>query len=97
MVVLGITDTCYVAARNGYLHILQYAHDHGCPWDKSTCNAAAWKGHIPTLKYLHENGCPRDDGIYAIMLLFMVMHMSFIGLWIPFVLNPRGIRVMTFI
>ena len=51
-------DPCYYAASNGHLECLRYAHEHGCPWDRSTCSWAASNGHLECLRYAHENGCP---------------------------------------
>ena len=52
---------CEQMARKGNLELLKYAHENGCPWDRSTCSSAAQNGHLECLKYLHENGCPWDD------------------------------------
>jgi hypothetical protein len=56
---------CCLAARNGHLHILQYAHANGCPWDKRTCQFAAANGHLHILQYAHINGCPWDASACA--------------------------------
>jgi hypothetical protein len=50
------------AADGGRLEVLQYAHDHGCPWDTMTCYYAAAGGHLEVLRYAHEHGCPWDLG-----------------------------------
>ena len=34
-------STCDLAAKNGNLKCLKYAHENGCPWDKYTCAYAA--------------------------------------------------------
>ena len=39
--VLGTRGHARLAAENGQLEILKYAHEHGCPWDKATCRLAA--------------------------------------------------------
>lgn len=52
------TKTCKLAAENGHLNCLKYAHENGCPWDSYTCSNAAENGHLDCLKYAHENGCP---------------------------------------
>ena len=28
---------CNLAAKNGHLECLKYAHENGCPWDEDTC------------------------------------------------------------
>jgi hypothetical protein len=48
------------AAQGGHLDCLQYAHEHGCPWDTDTCVYAAANGHLDCLRYAHEQGCPWD-------------------------------------
>jgi hypothetical protein len=48
---------CELAAVEGHLDILRYAHENGYPWDGDSCRAAARNGHLSILKYLHENGC----------------------------------------
>jgi hypothetical protein len=42
----------------GHLHVLQWARDHGCPWDEWTCAHAAYGGHLHILQWALENGCP---------------------------------------
>ncbi len=53
-------DTCSIAAINGYLDILQWAHKNGCYWDAKTCSSAARYGYLECLQYAHENGCEWD-------------------------------------
>ena len=50
--------TCRLAASDGYLDVLKYTHENGCPWDEETCVQAAKRGDLDMLKYAHENGCP---------------------------------------
>ena len=38
--------------------MLKYAHENGCPWDRSTCYWAASGGHMAVLKYARQNRCP---------------------------------------
>ncbi len=56
-----------LAAINGHLDCLKYAHENGRSWGEETCESAAYHGHLDCLKYAHENGCPlgRDICIYA--------------------------------
>ena len=44
----------------GFIECLEYAHEHGCPWDAETSSCAAAGGHLECLKYAHEHGCPWD-------------------------------------
>jgi hypothetical protein len=44
--------------------VLQYAHEHGCPWDEETCAAAAGGDQLECLQYLHEHGCPWDMRVF---------------------------------
>jgi hypothetical protein len=55
-------NICYVAAGNGYLDLLKYAHNHGYFWDKLTCYFALKRKHLECLKYAYENGCPGPYG-----------------------------------
>lgn len=53
-------SVCADAAYNGQLTCLQYAYEHGCPWDVHTTRAAAVGGALACLVYAHEQGCPWD-------------------------------------
>jgi len=53
--------TCAYAAEGGHLHILQWARENGCPWDKYTCAEAAEGGHFHILQWARENGCSWDE------------------------------------
>jgi hypothetical protein len=48
------------SAEEGQLACLQYAHEHGCPWEQGACSEAAKNGHLVCLQFLHEHGCPWD-------------------------------------
>jgi hypothetical protein len=50
--------TIYAAAYRGYLAIVKYCVENGCPMDEYACTVAALNGHLDVLKYLHENDCP---------------------------------------
>jgi hypothetical protein len=53
--------SCTGAARGGYLNVLRYLHEQGCPYNGVVaCNAAARGGHIDTLRYMHERDWPWD-------------------------------------
>ena len=47
-------STSMYAARDGYLEVLQWARQNGCPWDEKTWNYA----HSNCRPYLREHGCP---------------------------------------
>jgi hypothetical protein len=47
-----------MAAEHGYLEVLQYLHEYGCPWYSNACEMAAKHGHLEVIRYLHEHGCP---------------------------------------
>lgn len=52
---LTSTFLSYLAAKNGDLDILKYAHKNGYHWNNSICAVAS---NLECLKFLHENGCP---------------------------------------
>jgi hypothetical protein len=54
-------EWCRLAATNGHLECLKYAHENDCSWDKWICAYAAGNNYIECLKYAHENGCPWDE------------------------------------
>ena len=56
-----ISKTCEIAAADGNLEVLRFAHEIGCPWDEETCTQAAINGHLECLRYAHENGCPWNE------------------------------------
>jgi hypothetical protein len=51
---------CWAAAKNGHLSILQYLHEHNCPWDRTTTFVATTYNHLPCLEYAVNHGCPVD-------------------------------------
>ena len=54
-------NLCNSSCDNGYLLLLKYAHEKGCPWDEMTCSYAALNGCLDCLQYAHEKGCPWDE------------------------------------
>jgi len=52
-------NVCSIAAKNGDLDFLKYAHAKGAEFDL-TCDEAARGGHLECLKYAHENGADCD-------------------------------------
>jgi hypothetical protein len=48
------------AAKNGHLHILQWARANGCDWDAGTCWLAADNGQLHILQWARANGCDWD-------------------------------------
>ena len=51
-------ELCKLAARRGYLAVLQWARKNNCPWDEETSFKAASGGHIPVLEWLRGTNCP---------------------------------------
>ena len=37
---------------------MQWAREHGCPWDSDTCHFAARGGHLEVLQWAREHHCP---------------------------------------
>jgi hypothetical protein len=56
-----IRKLCSEACKRGYLNILAWARENGCPWDSSTCCNAAKNGHLNILQWARQNGCPWDS------------------------------------
>ena len=54
------------AAECGHLHVLMWAREHGCPWDKSTSEYAVNGGQMAVLKWAKEHGCPCPDYLYRV-------------------------------
>ena len=55
-------DMCWHVAGGGNLHVLQWAWEHGCPWDDHTsCAKAAESGFLHVLQWARENDCPWHD------------------------------------
>jgi len=48
--------TCWAAAGGGHLEVLQWAREHGCPWDEWVCRLAAGGGHLHVLQWAREHG-----------------------------------------
>ena len=55
------TVLSHVLASAGDVEALQWAREHGCPWDYRTCSRAAQKGRLEVLQWLHAHGCPWDE------------------------------------
>src|SRR5690606_26606495 len=51
-----ISNISKYAAKFDNIILMRYAHENGCPWDKSTCHIAALSGSLECLRYAHENG-----------------------------------------
>nr|WIL04758.1 ankyrin repeat-containing protein [Cedratvirus duvanny] len=63
-------SVCTIAAKNGYLEILQWAGANGYSWDEITCSAAAYDGHLEVLQWLRANGCPWDKNTCSASALY---------------------------
>lgn len=57
-----------VAARSGYLELVQWLREQNYQWDTRACSFAAHAGHLSVLQWLREHGCPWDTltPMYAI-------------------------------
>ena len=49
------------AALRGDLEALQWAREHGCPWDGRTWEFAAEGGHPAVFRWAWENDCEWDE------------------------------------
>ncbi len=47
-------------SERDHLHTLQWAREHGCPWNELACTYAAQEGHLHILQWCVANGCPFD-------------------------------------
>jgi hypothetical protein len=41
--------------------MLQWLHEHGCPWDEDICQVAAERGQVDILKYAIRHDCPQPN------------------------------------
>jgi len=48
-------------AKYGDFSLMEWAHQHKCPWDAKTCAKLARRGDASMLQWAHENGCPWDS------------------------------------
>jgi hypothetical protein len=48
-----------MAAGKGYLHVLQWAREHGCPWNSKTCRN--FVGNWAVVHWAVLNGVPMDN------------------------------------
>ena len=51
-VVHGMSKPLVWAAAEGRFDVVQWCHNHGCPWDTWTCSNAARNGHL----HIYYNG-----------------------------------------
>lgn len=54
---------CTIAACNGSLDCLVFAHENGCSWDETTSQGAVAHGNVHCLTYAHQHGCPCADNL----------------------------------
>ena len=55
-----------IAAENGSLTLLKYAHEQGCPWRSNTCYLLARNNSLQCLQYAHEHGCDWDMDVSTV-------------------------------
>ena len=51
--------SCALAAREGYIEVLEWAYKNGCPQKDYICIIAAMTGNLELLKWARAKGCPR--------------------------------------
>ena len=56
-----VKNYAYVIASRNCVKLLSWAHENGCPLDRSVCEIAAKKGYISILEYAYKNKCPWDN------------------------------------
>jgi hypothetical protein len=57
-------DVCQLAAEQGHLDVLRFAHEQaGCPLTERAAQAAAHKGRLAVLRWLHAAGCPMGSSM----------------------------------
>ena len=61
------STVCAAAAKNGYLNILQFLKEKGCPWNEITTYYAFINNHLDTLIWAIENKCPINVDIVNIL------------------------------
>jgi len=54
-------EETYAAAFGGHLDVLNWALEHGWPWDQTTCATAAEGGQQEVLKWARQHDCPWDQ------------------------------------
>jgi hypothetical protein len=50
-------------ASRGFLNLLKWSKDNGCPWDTDTYFRAVENGHLNVLQWAKKNGCPWDTWV----------------------------------
>ena len=63
----SVWEVTTIAAGNGDLPMLKWAHEAGFPWDRNTTVLAACENQLDCLLYCLENGCPA--GWYTLVCL----------------------------
>ena len=61
---------CNISSKKGYVNILKWAREHGCPWGSDTCSSAARNGHLSCLQWARQNGCPWDRRVCLLFAKF---------------------------
>lgn len=51
------------AIRLGYLSLIIWMRDNGCPINNTICHDAALNGHVHIIKWARANGCPWDENV----------------------------------
>lgn len=53
-------ETMLIAAKFGYLPIIQYLYETNCSWHDEVCETLALRNKFECLQFAHEKGCPWD-------------------------------------
>lgn len=60
----GDARSTAAAAKRGFLKVLRWLMDQGCPIDGTALSEAARSGHVDCLRYLYKAGCACDANVY---------------------------------
>jgi hypothetical protein len=61
-------SVCDVAASKGHASVLQYLHEHGCPWSNNDiAMLSARSGSIDTMAYVLEHTVLQHDNLNVIL------------------------------
>lgn len=59
-----MAQVCALAAHQGFLEVLEYAHDNGRPWSEKACLGAARTGRLEIMRWLWERRCAWNSLVF---------------------------------